>query len=85
MDNSSLYNCLQDRRFNAAPFGIIVRGILHFEAQCSNLVFSHVKRMGNRVAHCLAKLSKSCNSLIVWLEEVPHEAASFVIADKFAE
>ena len=82
VDNLKLYNCLATRRYDTSIFGQIVRDILCFESQCSKLLFSHVKRMGNRVAHGLAKLSKSCSSQIVWLEETPDEIARLVMTDK---
>ena len=85
VDNQRLYNCLQARRSEESTFGFIVRDILKLEERCEKLVFSHVKREGNRVAHCLAKLSKYCNHQTVWLEEVPREATTFVTEDKFAE
>lgn len=48
-------------------------------------MFSHVKMMGNSVAHGLAKVSKTCNRLLVWLEEAPNEIARLVMADKVDE
>lgn len=85
VDNIRLYQSLQTRRKEESTFGFIVRDILTLKASCANLVFSHVKREGNRVAHCLAKLSKNCNHQTVWLEEVPQEATIYVLEDKFAE
>ena len=85
IDNIRVFRSLQDRRFDAAPFGIIIRDIICFEHQCSKLVFSHVKRLGNCVAHGLAKLSQAYNDLHVWLEEAPTEVTRYVLAVKFAE
>ncbi|XP_021748542.1 uncharacterized protein LOC110714345 [Chenopodium quinoa] len=68
---------------NAPPteFGSIVHDILHIAKGCQSCSFTFVKRSGNRVAHELAKLALSFDSLRVWLEEVPGCIAEFVLAD----
>lgn len=43
--------------------------------------FSHVKRIGNTVAHFLAKKSVSGNELLVWIESSPVDVAPLVTQD----
>ncbi|XP_075650159.1 uncharacterized protein LOC142620719 [Castanea sativa] len=43
--------------------------------------FSHVKRIGNSVAHFLAKKSVSSNELQVWIESSPDDIAPLVTRD----
>ena len=44
--------------------------------------FSHVKRLGNLVAHCLARKSKSSNELQVWIESVLEDIAPLYLKKK---
>ena len=48
---------------------------------CFFFFFSHVKRLGNFVAHFLARHSKSSNKLQVWIESIPDDIALLVIHD----
>ena len=43
--------------------------------------FVHIKRVGNLVAHFLARLAKSSNELQVWLEAIPEDMAPLVSRD----
>ena len=43
--------------------------------------FTHVKRLGNSVAHFLARKSISGSKLHVWMEFVPDDIAPFVVCD----
>ena len=47
--------------------------------RCCN--FSHVKRISNSVAHCLAKKSVSGNELQVWIESSPDDITPLVTRD----
>ncbi|KAL2941342.1 hypothetical protein RDABS01_029692 [Bienertia sinuspersici] len=62
-------------------FGCIVKDVLQLAKLCTSISFAHVRREGNRVAHCLAKLSKSYTDMRVWIEEVPLEAIELVNSD----
>ena len=44
----------------------------------SELSYSHNKREGNRVAHCLAKLVANFSDSVVWMEYVPPLVFYFV-------
>ena len=43
--------------------------------------FSHVCRLGNKVAHSLARRANKFSQLIVWMEDVPPDVASVFQAD----
>ena len=43
--------------------------------------FVHIKRVGNSVAHFLARRAKSGNELQVWLEAIPEDIAPLVTKD----
>jgi hypothetical protein len=52
------------------------------ELQCSSL--SHTRRSGNSVAHALARRASECNSVLVWMEEVPPDITHVLLNDLFA-
>ena len=54
--------------------------VLASDFRCCN--FSHVKRLGNLVAHCLARKSKSSNKLQVWIESVLEDIAPLYLKKK---
>ncbi|XP_048502819.1 uncharacterized protein LOC125498622 [Beta vulgaris subsp. vulgaris] len=81
VDCLKLFNHLSNRKFDPSSFGIIVQDILCIASHCSSISFSHVRRKGNCVAHNLAQLSSSMDGLRVWIEEVPTEVLSSVMAD----
>uniref|UniRef100_A0A803KQ76 RNase H type-1 domain-containing protein n=1 Tax=Chenopodium quinoa TaxID=63459 RepID=A0A803KQ76_CHEQI len=67
-----LYSHLSKHRVPPTELGSIVSDILQLARGCLSCSFSFVKRSGNRVAHELAKLCSSFESLRVWMEEVPY-------------
>lgn len=59
VDCQQLFLQLKEGRSAVSPFGKIVDDIQVLASQCQQVVYSHVRRKGNRVAHSLAQLSKS--------------------------
>ena len=55
--NSKIITDALDRKETSlAVYGLLVEDACVFERNFSELSYSHVKREGNKVAHCLAKL-----------------------------
>ncbi|KAL2923912.1 Frizzled and smoothened-like protein G [Bienertia sinuspersici] len=72
-DCMKVYHHLREGLHEATAFGKVISDIL-FLASMSNCVnFSLVKRSGNKVAHCLARMSCNYAEDRVWLEEYPPE------------
>ena len=42
-----------------------------FSRQYSKLLYSHTKRKGNKVAHCLTRLAANIVDCVVWMEDIP--------------
>lgn len=79
-DNLKLVNHLKKDLKETSSFGNIVADILVFGCVCRRIVFSHVCRDGNRVAHELAHLSKDYSEMRVWMEEAPPGVLGAVIS-----
>ena len=54
-----------------ADHGHLVEEAKLIFALFSFCIFSHVKRQGNSVAHCLARHARHVSSKLVWIEDVP--------------
>ena len=66
---------------NHPDFGLVINDSLRLATAFRFCNFSHVKRLGNTVAHLLARSSKFGNELQVWMEFVPEDIAPFVSSD----
>uniref|UniRef100_A0A803LHG6 RNase H type-1 domain-containing protein n=1 Tax=Chenopodium quinoa TaxID=63459 RepID=A0A803LHG6_CHEQI len=80
-DNLKLHSHLKKSKYDQTTFGIVVKDILTLASSCHSCVFEFVKREGNKVAHSLAKLSSTFDTLRVWLEEYPSGIHELVMAD----
>ena len=70
--HSYLIQALNSDDYLAAPFGHIISDIKSFSPSFRSLIFCHTRRLGNKVAHRLAR--EACNfsfPLCTWIEEVP--------------
>ncbi|XP_010678553.1 uncharacterized protein LOC104894086 [Beta vulgaris subsp. vulgaris] len=72
---------LQKQTAELSSFGNLVQDILALNVVGSCPVFQHICRNGNKVAHCLAKLSRSFNTSRVWLEDLPSEIQTCISDD----
>nr|CCA66036.1 hypothetical protein [Beta vulgaris subsp. vulgaris] len=84
MDCKKLFLQLRGKASDVTPFGRVVDDILYLASKCSNVVFEHVKRHCNKVAHLLAQMCKNAMEKRVWLEEYPSEVSSAVLLDKIS-
>ena len=62
-------------------FGRVIQDVLFLAIDFQSCCFSHVNRIGNVVAHCLARSSKSGSELQVWYNSIPEDIAPLVTSD----
>ena len=66
---------------NHPEYGLIINDSLSLASGFRFCNFTHVKQLGNSVAHFLARKSISSSELQVWMESVPNDVAPFVVRD----
>ena len=71
-DSLIIYNALCGTSLPPSSVALIVLGMLDVCKEFRRIEFSHVKRMGNRLAHLLAKYAIGINDFRVWMEENPY-------------
>ena len=69
-DSEIIINTIREKTLLSSNLGHILEDIHVLSCSFSSISFHHIKRMGNCVAHRLARRS-FCNPLLVWMEEVP--------------
>nr|XP_023894446.1 uncharacterized protein LOC112006402 [Quercus suber] len=80
-DAKIVISALKDGRTSNSKFGHIIQDSLVLANDLCFCIFSHVKRLGNTVAHYLARKAKSSNELQVWIESIPDDLAPLVYCD----
>nr|POE53100.1 putative ribonuclease h protein [Quercus suber] len=69
-DSEIIINAIREQTLLASDLGHILEDIHVLSSSFCSISFHHIKRLGNCVAHRLARRS-FCNPLLVWMEEVP--------------
>ena len=80
-DAEIVISALKDGSTSNLEFGHIIQDSLILANDLRLCIFSHVKRLGNTVAHYLARKAKSGNELQVWIEFIPNDIAPLVHRD----
>nr|POE51000.1 putative ribonuclease h protein [Quercus suber] len=80
-DSEIVTNALRRGESNHPEFGLVILDALELARGFRSCNFVHVNRLGNSVAHFLARSSKSGNELQVWMESVPGDIAPLVSRD----
>ena len=62
---------MKDKSFSTASFGHILFDIKVLSTHFRHLVFRHSRRLGNNVAHSLARVACNFFPFCTWIEEVP--------------
>ncbi|KAL0000104.1 hypothetical protein SO802_019706 [Lithocarpus litseifolius] len=71
-DSEIAIRAMNSEDYSAASFGHIISDINSFSSHFRALVFQHTRRLGNKVAHRLARAACTfSSSLCTWMEEVP--------------
>ncbi|KAL0009992.1 hypothetical protein SO802_005100 [Lithocarpus litseifolius] len=71
-DSEIAIRAMNSEDYSAASFGHIISDIKSFSSHFRALVFQHTRRLGNKVAHRLARAACTfSSSLCTWMEEVP--------------
>ncbi|KAL0003476.1 hypothetical protein SO802_017257 [Lithocarpus litseifolius] len=69
-DSEVVIKAIREKSLLSSALGHILNDIHALSCSFSSISFHHTMRLGNSVAHCLARKS-FCNPLLVWMEEVP--------------
>ena len=80
-DAEVIIQALRQKDSSHPEFGHVIQDVLFLANDFQSCCFSHVNRIGNVVAHCLARSSKSGNELQVWYNTTPEDIAPLVTRD----
>ena len=69
-DSLNLIKALKSTEDSLSPIGLLVDDVKWVASSFERLMYSHVKRNGNRVAHSLAKNALRIPNFQVWMEDV---------------
>ncbi len=70
-DSRTIHDALNGEKYSQAEFGVIIEDTKFLARSFHKHLFMHVKRMGNQVAHALARRAKNCKLPNDRLESVP--------------
>ena len=82
-DSLSLIKALKVAKCCLSPTGLLIEDVKRVANSYVRLLYSHVKRNGNRVAHSLAKNAIRIPNFQVWMEDVPSLIVSILQLDVF--
>lgn len=80
-DSSIVINSLISDANSFSPFGHILSSAKSTLNAYNCISFSHVRRLGNKVAHNLVKYAKHVGVLSVWMEDILSHVNSILFAD----
>ena len=80
-DSLGLIKALKSTECSLSPTGLLVDDVKRVANSFERLLYSHVKRNGNIVAHSLAKNALCIIDFQVWMEEVPSHIVSILDLD----
>ena len=70
-DSEIIIKALNSGCPSSSSFGHIIKDIKVLSSSLRNVLFSHTRRQGNRVAHEMAKLACNFVQFQSWMEDVP--------------
>ena len=70
-DSPGLIKALKSTESSPSPTGLLVDDVKRVAISFERLLYSHVKRNGNKVTHSLAKNTLRILDLQVWMKDIP--------------
>ena len=80
-DSANVINTLNSVEMSLSNYGHVLSSAKSMLVASSSVSFSHVRRVGNCVAHNLAKHARHVRGFTVWIENVPPHLNSVFLAD----
>ena len=80
-DALNLIQALKAQEQNLLPWGLLVEDVKEYGKKFKRVLYSHVKRNGNSIAHNLAKYALRISDFQVWMEYVPSHIVQFLQFD----
>ena len=80
-DSKAVINTLQSTEASLTTYGHLLESAKSTLVTSKCISFTHIRRIGNRVAHNLAKHARHVRGLSVWVEDIPPHLCDVVIAD----
>ena len=80
-DSLTIMKALSSDHSSLAPFGLLIDDVKFSEKNFDQLLYSHVKRECNSVAHCLARHAFNISDFLVWMEDVPPQILVIIQAN----
>nr|XP_023873208.1 uncharacterized protein LOC111985788 [Quercus suber] len=80
-DSLLVINALKELSLPPSSVAAIISSSMSVSHEFRKIVFSHVRRQGNRPAHSLANYASSIDDFSVWLEEEPYFLNQALIQD----
>ena len=80
-DVLNLIQVLKAQEQNLLLWGLLVEDVKEYGTKFRRVLYSHVKRNGNSVAHNLAKHALCISDFQVWMEDVPSHIVQFLLLD----
>ena len=80
-ESLGLIKALKSAECSLSPTGLLIDDVKRVANSFVHLLYSHVKRNGNRIAHSLAKNALRIPDFQVWMEDVPSHIVSILQLD----
>ena len=76
-DSWPVHHALTRGEKSLSPFGLLVEDVQFFSTSFCTLLYSHIKREGNKIAHGSARHAIHVLDYVVWMESVPPLSSGF--------
>ena len=76
-----MIQALKSEERSLSPIGLLIEDVKMFANNFVILLYSHIKKNSNRVAHSLAKSALCMADFQIWMEDVPLHIVSILQLD----